>query len=467
MYKKFHKKILILKGIYQKPFKLFIFFILFQFQVSAEKIEYPFDWFIGSTHQTQIPIKLSQAFRVGLKNSPSIKIVLSEINKVTKETNIAKSEWYPKINSHFSTSYRDSIESTSPLGLDEFQYGPEVSLTQNLYSFGKINSAIHTAHAEKAAMLAKLAKTQSDVLHEIELAYLKVPLIIQKIQVAEESLNASDQLFQNAEILFKHGTGNQLDILKAKAEKKDRQARLVQLESDLKNAYNELSIAMGIQPDFEYKIEYKFKKTKHFLSKEESTNIAIYLRPEMIMLKKQQEASFYRTQYEWAHRKPNIHAFADYDYTWHDFKTTSDFFNNDVQSGWIAGIKMSVPIFDGFLAKNKALAQEALTDITKHKISKLELKIQHEIHQIYNQVESSLKMVSAQKEAVEAANEAYRLTEISYKEGKSTSTDVILSSLSLSNAKIRFIEANYQIHTQHAHLNKALHNYQPYFSDPL
>ncbi len=120
----------------------------------------------------------------------------------------------------------------------------------------------------------------------------------------------------------------------------------------------------------------------------------------------------------------------------------NDQFDNNLNSA--VGVAITVPIFNGFRAKNnvaleKIKKEEALTAL---EITKLNLK--QSVKQSYSAMQTAFERYKLLQDQVEAYKESFRINEIRFNNGISNSVDYVISKNNLDNAQISLANVGYE-----------------------
>ena len=404
-------------------------------------------------------LSLNRALEIGLTNSPEINAALASLKGAKYQINVAKAGLFPRINLSSEGKRIEAFQATSSLSSDESALSADASLIQNIYTFGRLKAAIKTAKHEEAIALIKFEKTKLDVALKIEQAFLSILLAKNLKTTITLSAEVTNDLYNQAKINLEQGAGTKLDLMRAKSDLANKKAALAKAEANLLAAKEKLLVELGLEPGTPFDLKGNLKEIPHPISQEKAKQFAFEGNPNILMLSKQIESSKSKTSYENAQNRPNLEAFANYSYMHHDFSNPPDFFENDEDSKGIAGLRITFPFFDGFLAKNKALTQKTITDSLQAHLEKAKLNLTYEVHQLYLDFATALELIQAQKEAVSTAEEALGLENISFNKGRSSSRDVILATLALTNSRIELFKTFYDYQFAMAKLKNIVGNY--------
>ena len=119
-----------------------------------------------------------------------------------------------------------------------------------------------------------------------------------------------------------------------------------------------------------------------------------------------------------------------------------DQFSNNLNSG--VGVSISIPIFNGFRAKNNVELQKINLKQSKIELESTKNQFRQRIIQVHADMETAYQQWQNLEEQVNAYQESFRINEIRYNAGASTIVDYIVSKNSLDQSRINLANAKFQ-----------------------
>lgn len=107
------------------------------------------------------------------------------------------------------------------------------------------------------------------------------------------------------------------------------------------------------------------------------------------------------------------------------------------------GVSVSVPIFNGFNAKNNVGLEKIKVQEAQITLDQTKLDLKQAIDRSYSIMETTLQNYRLLEEQVTAYEESYRINNILFENGATNSTDYILSKNTLENARINLANTKY------------------------
>ena len=428
---------------------------------------------VGETYaqgqEYQFTLAEAQAF--ALENSFQTKLAEMEVEKSERKVKETIGIGLPQINA--SAYYNNYLELPVQLIPAESFGGPPGEFAEVV--FGTEQSMGFDATAEQLIFngayfvglqatkvyvdLAKNEKEKSDI--EIKNMVLN---LYGSVLVAEENAIISkaiyEQLklnFEEAEGLYKEGfiaeeDKDQLQLLYINAKNSFEQSeRLVPITRD------QLKFVMGIELDAEISLKDSIQSLVESLPDasflDNEFNLAEHI--DYRTINTQLEATRLQLKEKKSNYLPTLSAF--YTYQENSFSNEFDFLN---EAPWfptqLAGLQMNLPIFSGFSKRNRV--QQAKLDLQKVELSKTQVERQLKINADRSRSDYifALQQFENSKENWELAQRIYRKTEIKYREGINSSTDLTQANNQLNESLGNYIQSALQLLQAKAQLNQAL-----------
>ncbi|MEC8885394.1 MAG: TolC family protein, partial [Bacteroidota bacterium] len=119
----------------------------------------------------------------------------------------------------------------------------------------------------------------------------------------------------------------------------------------------------------------------------------------------------------------------------------TDQFNNNLNSA--AGVSVNIPIFNGFQAKNAVQLQKVNRDQASVVLEQTKRALKQNISKTYADLQAASKNYHFLEDQVRAYEESFRINEVKFNLGVSTSVAYITSKNNLDNARINLTNARY------------------------
>lgn len=120
----------------------------------------------------------------------------------------------------------------------------------------------------------------------------------------------------------------------------------------------------------------------------------------------------------------------------------NDQFDNNLNSS--IGVAVTVPIFNGFRAKNNVALEKIKKEEAQTALEITKQDLQQSVTQSYNTMQTAFSRYKLLQDQVEAYRESFRIHEIRFNNGVSNSVEYIISKNNLENAQINLSNVGYE-----------------------
>lgn len=120
----------------------------------------------------------------------------------------------------------------------------------------------------------------------------------------------------------------------------------------------------------------------------------------------------------------------------------NDQFENNVYSNF--GLSVSIPIFNGFRAKNNVQLEKIKRSQAENTLSQTKLEFKQIIKEAYYDMEAASERYKVLQTQVEAYEESFRINEIRFNNGVTNSVEYIISRTNLDNARVNLANVKYE-----------------------
>ncbi|MBI2569329.1 MAG: TolC family protein [Candidatus Schekmanbacteria bacterium] len=389
------------------------------------------------------PLTLADAIALGLQQAPELRQAAAGADRVRAATGVVRSGALPQIAVSGDIRRAESFKTTSSLGIDENLFAATLSVTQTLYSFGRLTHALSAAAEEEAAAAVAITEARAAVTLRVAAAFAGVLLAKANHQVAAEAVSVSAALVERARLREETGVGTRFDVVRAAAELAGARARDVAATAAVGNAHQELAVAMGMEPGTDVAVAGDLFTLGTPVDVAAAEELALRHRPSLAALARRIRSSEALTRLAHAQGRPLIGAVASGSYAYHDYITASPFFSGNEALSAYAGVTVQLPLFDGFKVRETARQQLATTQSLQAERERARLDAIREVRQLHRELSSGKEALAARREGAAAAAEALRLAQVMFAVGRATSLDVVQASLTLATARNAEAEVAY------------------------
>ncbi len=293
-------------------------------------------------------------------------------------------------------------------------------------------------------------------------AYYKVIVIEKQLALLNINLSNTTTTLSMTELQFNNGLAKKVDINRLRVSKSNLESQIKQSELNLEQAYNNLKFQMGMPlnqaitlrdttfelseaelksgetPDqfFDKRLDYKLLETSLELQKLDQKSITNQYFPRLTGF----------ANYSYVGQGPDLGLYKTKNNDWVDYTTAS------------IGLRLSIPVFDGL--RKSALVQQSKVkqDQLKQQLDLKKQQIDIEVSNAEIQYKNTYHRIASEQENVDLAEEVYNVTQLEFKEGVGTSTDVVNAEFALRQAQNIYIGTLLELYTARLQLEKAKGN---------
>ncbi|MFH0795572.1 MAG: TolC family protein [Candidatus Omnitrophota bacterium] len=376
-------------------------------------------------------LTLEKCLDIARKTNPTILITDQAIKVSESQVGQARAGYYPQLNG--STGYSRSGTDSTAGTLDNYTAG--VSLTQNIYDFGKTSNWVNTEKFNLNAVIFDRDDTSRQVVFAVKEAYFQVIQTDKAREVAKEAVKQFQQHLEQAQAFYQAGTHPKFDVTKAEVDLSNARLDLIKAENAYRLALVNLNTAMGVPDAPEYSLEDNISSPQgNDITLEKVLETAYQNRPDLKAAAERRKSAGVAVALAVKGYFPTLSGSAGYNWSGEDFP---------LQDEWNAGVAISFPIFDGLSthykineAKSNLKTAEAREEVVKQQAF-LEIK------QAYLNFQEAKESLPVAEMAVKQAEENLELANGRYKVGVGSPTEVTDAQVAYSQARYAHIQALY------------------------
>ncbi len=308
--------------------------------------------------------------------------------------------------------------------------------------------------------------TSEQEVFEIANAYYQVIVQQKQLDLLRSNLVNTEKTLATTELQFKNGVAKRVDVNRLQVNFNNLQSQIKQAELNLVQVSNRLKFEMGMPIEKQIVLSdtaINFREEDAVLN--EPTGNYFENRIDYKRLETNLSLQELNRKNEIAGYFPQLSAFANYQYQ----AQRNEF--NFTQSGkpWFqsaaVGLRLNIPIFDGLQRNARVQKSKLSIEQVKENINLTKQSINLEVSNALTQYRNTLQRIENEQQNVQLAEEVYRVTQLEFREGVSTSTDVVNSETALRQAQTTYITTLLDLYTARLDLERAKGNLLPYLTN--
>lgn len=420
---------------------------------------------------------LKEAISFGLNTHPSMKLAQNNI-EISKQTSRQKlSSYLPQVNITSALDYNYKLQQNIiPAGI----FGPDeqritfgtkfttsnvIQLDQTIYDQSLLVGIQANKPYEELEALS-VEKAEEEIIYNIANAYYSVLVAQEQRKLLLENKNRFQELLRITNLQKQYGVVNEVDVNQVEVNLSNIESQLSILNNNISLAYNQLKNAMGLSQNAEIAIsdssrilnstlqtqqlqadqQFDFTRTIAFQEKNLTTQLM--------------DLNIKSIRYE---ALPKIGFYARYGANGFGSENLFDAYDPLLDFGSM-GISLRWNIFSGFRrdAQIKSAILEKDNYLLNMEISEELMRLQYTNSK--NNLLRARSTIETNKANVALAQKVYDNTNLQYKEGTASLSQLLNAELSLRDANNNYTQSLIDFFKADLELNKANGTLQSYFS---
>jgi outer membrane protein TolC len=415
------------------------------------------------------PMTLAKCIDVALQGNPDITSANLEVEATTAQSKSARGAFGPRLHLDagiqrwdkplpFNLGSLNSLlppSATFPNIRDQWTWSVGATLAQPITSLWTIDEGyvLRQMGVDVAEIQRKSARR--DVAFQVTEAYYRLLQAMRMAEVAQKSVENIDAQVKRAQSFFRAGTVGRNDVLRAELGLAAAKQRLIQTNGGVVLARGQLARLMGLPPDSPIDPADKITEAPAgpLMPASQAENRAVADRLEIKEIAKRIDQAEAGVSLAKSKMLPQVNAVANYTHT-----VGSQF---SPTNAWFIGGTASWDIWEGGgtyygIDESKARMAQALSARRK-----AEDGIRLETRSAHVNATTAAQALTVAREAVEQAEENFRIEQKRYESGDNTSFDVLDAENQLTTARGQLQAATYDSLIAQSNLARAIGQQNP------
>ncbi|HPH85919.1 MAG TPA: TolC family protein [Ferruginibacter sp.] len=409
----------------------------------------------GLFAQTTNSFSVKQAVDYAMQHAVQVRNALVDI-KIQRQTNReVTSAAFPQINGSFTLNdYLDIPTSLIPAEFTggtpgtyiPLQFGTKYNATGGIdISQLLFDGQVFVGLQARSAVL-KFAEKQAEVTKEqikvnVYKIYYQLVVGQKQLSAVDANIERFEKLLNDTKEIYKNGFAEKLDVDKVSVQLNNLKTEKTKIENQLQAGNAGLKFLLNM-PQKET-LALTDSLTEDELKAQVLTDSIRYEdRQEYQLLQLGKKLGEYNIRRYKLSYLPTVAAFGSYSKNAQRGKF--DFFNDGPWfSTSLIGLKVSVPIFDGFAKRARVSKARFELEKTNNNIEQLKAAIDNELVQANINITSALVTVDNQKQNMKLAEQVYNTTKLKYEQGLGSNQEIYTAQTELKVAQSNYYGALY------------------------
>lgn len=417
-------------------------------------------------------LTLSDALEMAKEGNKTLQMqMLEEINtkEITQET---KNGFLPSISANAGYSYYINRQviflpgsfagSTKPVQDitvgGKNVYNAYVSLYQPIIAPNKLQQ-VKIAKLNEQLESEKTADLSSRVAYNVSLHYLDMLMMNRQLDLLQESLQRNKRALKDSRSLYEQGRGLKSDTLRSSIAVSNLKSSVSYLKSTIDVSAIELKRLIGTDGLGEIELTDNLDlgekdNLNNLYQIDEAIEIAQKNRKELIIQQLSINLQEKKTKIIQAEQLPQLSLVGQYQVQAQE--DNMDFGQYALPRTSYLGVQLTVPVFSGNRIKSQINQSKIKTQQEKIRLDDLNDKVKTELSTILNKQREGYAQLEIQKNTVELAALNQQMIEDRFKNGLGSRLELTDAELALTQAKISYLNAIYNLRILDLELRFAL-----------
>ena len=400
----------------------------------------------------KLKLTLEDAIALGIKNSLEIKAKELALSASLKDVKAARAGYYPEVSLSSSYSHRFKTSSTDVTYdgalSNPDQIGLSIDLSQPLYTFGRLKTAVSEAEKNSEISKHELNEKKRSLAVEIQRAFYGFLLASEALSVKKQTLSYREEAVEIARTRYEAGLAPKYEVLKAESELKSFIPELLEAQNEVEYALLNLKEIVGIQKEVEVEIDGKLDIPAVQLERDVLLKKALSENPDIKKNEMNLELLYLRKKLYSSERLPVLSGNAgfglqnDFDIMAGDFGLAPGEWSSSLSAG--VGIKMGLSSIFPW-SKQKAEVEKSIIEIDRMKteLQALRNNVSLKVEKLFLDLSREISKVDAGIKSVELAEELFKSSKEMYENGLISSMEYADAQIGLDESRIGYLTSIY------------------------
>jgi len=402
-------------------------------------------------------LTLAEAVHLVLQSHPLLQEAADQIAAAEARVEQRRSGYYPVIDGTGSYSHVAPVPSITLGGDSAFNlypsnnYDANVALRQLVYDFGRRGAGVDLARAGVEGATEDRAVTESNLAYRTIDTFNAILFLRQSLAIQDQTIAALDEHLVAIRTRVEAGTATDFDALTTEVRLATARSRRSDVANRLQKATVALRDLAGLPPDRPLALRGALEVTAVDLDRDARVTFALANRPEVRRARTVENAAALQGRVAALGNRPQL-----------DVGVMVGVKNgyipnlNTIKANYLAGVQVSVPIFDGYLTRNAVEESRARQEAAAARTAAIARDVATEVEQAISDVRTSLEKTETTTLQVRQAEQALEMANTRYAAGVVTNLDVLDATTALAEARLLDVEAHLQFALSRSALERAV-----------
>lgn len=381
---------------------------------------------------TGYAVDLATLQKTAVSNREIIKRYQTNLERSEQEIRRVRGPYFPALDIRYSANSLDDPTFTESRE-NSVSYG---AVSWNVFSGFRDKYNIKSAELEREVENHSLNGILQDIQLNVALGYLLVYDRRANLQVAEDALKTLDKLYRDSQNRLEVGLIGQNELLKFKVDYDQADITVKAAKADLDKSVHILGRQVGISLGLGELSFGEFSSTPALGKEEKYEEDMLNKRSELLALQSLIDATSMRVKSEYSSYYPQVDLVGSYrKYDDHLLNGSGDYYDEELR----AQVVVSLNLFDGFSRESTISKTKLEEKGLKYDFAELKNTFTTDLKNLFIDYRVSLENVTVAEQNIKHAKESLRISQLKYKEGLESETDLLDAVTNLSRAQYNYV----------------------------
>jgi outer membrane protein TolC len=394
-------------------------------------------------------VALAEALQEAMTNNELLKKAAARIKAGQAVLDQAGGERLPKVDANFTYGYLDIVPGFKKVVLGNIQhdFSPTISINQPLYTGGRLQYTKEVAAAELGSLEQSFLSEQLNLKLSVNVDYFQLQSLINQKQILVENRKQLEIHQRYARLLVEAGRMSQLELDRLAVTLASVEGSLLKTDDDFQTLSFELSLLMGRKEPQVLLPRDTLQVLPFDQNPETLVETSLQHNPVWKQLQWELRKAEAKVKIQQAARLPQVSAQAYYGY---EFGPESFSFDKNKRYYWVLNARM--PLFDGRVIASKVEESKAGLEQIQWQQEYFQKNLVAQVQNGYSRLKEREQQIHIQDQALDHAEQSYRLALIEYHAGRRSNTDLLEIQKTLLTSRLTLNQSILEYNTARARL---------------
>ena len=296
--------------------------------------------------------------------------------------------------------------------------------------------------------------SEQDLIYSVKVSYYYYLAAVKNVEVQDQAVERSTEQLKLIQSKYDLGSASKSDVLKQKVQMGNDRLSLLSAQNDVNNGKASLAYTVGIDPnsDVEFSMDYSVREFSGTL--QEAMAYGLDHNPGLLSSEKSVDWYRHTVSSRWAKYLPTLAGYGSMTFSDGTQGDTATF--NFSSRSTTFGLQANWNIFDGFSREYNLTSAKVNFNTAKAEYADMRNWTSQSIKSKYLDIERLKEKQNVSRENVDAADEDLKITQEKYNLGAATILDLLDAQVSLKQAQVSLIEADFDLNLAISNLENAM-----------